>query len=419
MGLNTIGLWLLAAIVAVQAQQPPRLPTFKSATALVEVDIIAYDAGGRFVPGLTADDFEILEDGRPQQVQHFYLVTGRPAAGSGAVPHIDSGLPRSPDRTDRRVFVFFFDGDHLSTASLLRLKNAAMDFVNGEMRPDDFAGVYVNGRLVNGHLTNQKQELLDAIRGAEASSDNTETRARMLVEFPRIDSYLEAAQIESGDRATLADAGQRACGGDEARLCAAEGGREFVEDKLQRKARLFIDLSRHAAGDTLRSLGYVIHNLSGLPGRKTLVMLSEGFFTQDARSNLPLVAGQAARAGVTIYCLDARGTAARSGVAPAVDPSLRAGGLSGIGDTSDEPLDILAAQTGGLTIRRSDDFRKSIADIGTDTSTYYVLAYTPDNTALDGKYRRITLKAKPEGLTLRARRGYVASPRPPPRAIRR
>ena len=419
MGLNTIGLWVIVAAVAGQAPQPPRLPTFKSATALVEVDIIARDGGGRFVPGLTADDFEILEDGRPQQVQHFYLVTGRPAASSSDLPHLDSGLPRSPDRTDRRVFVFFFDSDHLSGASLLRLKNAAMDFVNGEMRPADFAGVYVNGRLVNGHLTNQKQELLDAIRGAEVSSDNTETRARALVEFPRIDSFHEAAQIESGDRGTLADAGQRACGGDQARLCAAEGGREFVEDKLQRKARLFVDLSRHAAGDTLRSLGYVIRNLSGLEGRKTLLLLSEGFFIDDARSNLPLVAGQAARAGVTIYCLDARGTAAHSGSAPAVDPTLPAGGLSGIADTSDEPLDILAAESGGLTIRRSDDFRRAIAEVGTDTSTYYVLAYTPDNAAADGTYRRITLKAKPDGLTLRARRGYVASPKPPPRAIRK
>jgi VWFA-related protein len=411
-------MWIAAALMALQAQpaQPERRPTFRSATALVEVDLIARDRDGRFVSSLSAEDVEIREDGRRQTIAHFYLVTGRPAPAGEPSPGAVPG--RAPDRSERRVFVFFFDSAHLSSGSLLRLKNAAMDFVNGELRPGDFAGIYVNGELANGHLTNQKQELLDAIRGAEPATDTVETRIRGLLEFPRIGSYQEALQIESGDRGTLTDVGQRACGGDESRLCAAEGGREFVEDKLQRKARLFVDQSRHAANATLRSMSYVVRNLSGLEGRKTMVLLSEGFLMDAARSNLPALAGQAARAGVTIYCLDARGTAARSGVAPAADPTVHGGGLSGVGDTSDEPLDILAAQTGGITIRRRDDFRRAFADIGSDTSTYYVVAYTPENPALDGKYRRITVSLKAAGVTVRARRGYVASPLPPPRAIR-
>jgi VWFA-related protein len=346
------------------------------------VDIIALGRDGRFASGLTVDDFEILEDGRPQAIQHFYLVSER--ASAAGEPAANAVASRSPDRTERRVFVFFFDSEHLSSASLLKLKNAAMDFVNTRMRPVDFAGVYVNGALANGHLTNQKQELLDAIRGAEPATETIETRTRALLEFPRIGSYQEAAQIETGDRGTLADA----------------------------------DQSRHAASATLRSLTYVVRNLSGLEGRKTLLLLSEGLLMDDARSNLPMVAGQAARAGVTIYCLDARGTAARGGASPAADPTVHGGGLSGVGDTSDEALDILAAETGGLTIRRIDDFRRAFGEVGTDTSTYYVLAYTPDNATVDGKYRRITLKLKREGLTVRARRGYVATPLPPPKAIR-
>ena len=415
---NALYLWIAAALIALQTQpaQPDRRPTFRSATALVEVDVIARDRDGHFVSNLTADDVEILEDGRRQTIEHFYLVTGRPAPAVDPAPA--GVVARAPDRSERRVFVFFFDSAHLSSPSLLRLKNAAMDFVNGELRPGDFAGIYVNGELLNGHLTNQKQELLDAIRGAEPASDTVETRIRALLEFPRIGSYQEALQIESGDRGTLTDVGQRACGGDEARLCAAEGGREFVEDKLQRKARLFVDQSRHAANATLRSMSYVVRNLSGLEGRKTMVLLSEGFLMDDARSNLSALGGQAARAGVTIYCLDARGTAARGGVAPAADPTVHGSGLSGVGDTSDEPLDILAAATGGITIRRRDDFRRALADIGSDTSTYYVIAYTPENPALDGKYRRVTVRLKPAGIDVRARRGYVASPLPPPRAIR-
>jgi VWFA-related protein len=392
-----------------------RQPTFKSAASLVEVDIIARDKDGRFVSGLTADDFEILEEGKPQAVLHFYLVTERAAVT--IEPRSDVVLPRSPDRTDRRIFVLFFDSEHLSGQALLKLKASAMDFVNTRLRAADVAGVYENGRLVNGHLTNQRQELLDAIRGVEPAFETTESLTRALVDFPRIESALEAAQIDGGDRSTLADAGARACGGDQARLCAAEGGREFVEDKLQRKAHLYVEQARRTAAGTMRSIGYVVRNLSGLEGRKTMVLLSEGFFADDARSSLPVLAGQAARAGVTIYAVDARGRGARGGVSPAADPSLPGAGLSGFGDTSDEGLDILAAETGGVTLRQRDDFRVALNEVATDTSTYYVLAYSPD-TPLDGKYRRIVLKTKWAGLTVRARRGYVASPLPASKSLR-
>ena len=130
-----------------------------------------------------------------------------------------------------------------------------------------------------------------------------------------------------------------------------------------------------------------------------------------------MLAGQAARAGVTIYAIDARGRNARSGVSPAADPSLQSTGLSGAGDTSDEALDILSAETGGLAVRHRDDFRGALDDVATDTSTYYVLAYSSD-TPLDGKYRRIALKTKWAGLTVRARRGYVASPLPASKSLR-
>ena len=107
-------------------QQPPPT-TFRSATALVEVDIIVKDKDGHFVSGLTSDDFEVLEDGHPQKVQHFYLVTEHAPAPSA--PQSVVMVPRSPDQVERRAFVLYFDTDHLSASGLARLKQAAMSFV--------------------------------------------------------------------------------------------------------------------------------------------------------------------------------------------------------------------------------------------------------------------------------------------------
>ena len=174
--MNALCLWIAAALVIFQP--PDRRPTFRSATALVEVDIIARDARDQFVADLTAADLEIFEEDQPQTIEHFYLVTRQRGSASAPAMTPAADPVRAPDRTERRVFVFFFDSDHLTSGSLLKLKNAAMDFVNGELRPDDFAGVYANGALVNGHLTNQKQELLDAIRAAEPATLSRRARAR-------------------------------------------------------------------------------------------------------------------------------------------------------------------------------------------------------------------------------------------------
>ena len=71
-----------------------------------------------------------------------------------------------------------------------------------------------------------------------------------------------------------------------------------------------------------------------------------------------------------------------------------------------------------MTVRHRDDLQRALVDVATDTSTYYVLAYAPENLVLDGKYRRITLKTKWAGLDIRARRGYVATPLPQTRQLR-
>jgi VWFA-related protein len=397
------------------AQQPQTTtPTFKAGTSLVEVDIIARDKDGRFVSGLTADDFEVLEEGKPQAIAHFYLVTEHPTTASERRP--DVVLPRSPDRTDRRIFVLFFDSQHISSGHLLKLKQTALDFINTAVRPSDLGGVFVNGTLSHNHLTNDRQELLDAVRGASPAFETTENRARVLLDFPRIDSTFDAARMENDDRTFISEAATKVCG-DDPRQCAQEGGREYVEDALQRKARRFIEDSRRAANATVQALGYVTKNLSRLEGRKTLIFLSEGFYVEDVRSTLPILAGQAARAGITIYGVDVRGTSATGGVM-AGDATQHSNALSGFGDTSDEGLDILAVETGGITVRHIDDYARALTDVAADTSTYYVLAYSPENTVLDGKFRRITLKVKWEGLTVRARRGYVASPLPPARQLR-
>jgi VWFA-related protein len=397
-------------------QDPPKDQpgAFKSSTSLVEVDVIVKDKDGRFVSGLTADDFEVFEEGKPQPILHFYLVTETPMTAGDLPPTVV--LPRSPDQTERRVFLLLFDAEHLSAPVVARLKHDVMQFVNEQFRPSDLAGVYVNGGLWRNRLTNDRQELLDGIRSLSPSIETPAKRLAALAAYPRIPSEFDALRIENGDRRRIEEIAQENCIA-EPTACAQEGGREYVEERIDTKAKTYIQESRRAAASTVDMITHATRNLARLDGRKTIMLISEGFFVDELRAQLPQIAGQAARAGIAIYTLNARGTAGVGGrILP--DASVDRGTVSTFGDTSQEGLDVLAAETGAVAFRNTDNYHAALSSVAADTGTYYVLAYAPVNTALDGKFRRIELRTKWAGVDVRARRGYVASPLPPRRAVR-
>ena len=366
-----LGTAALSARDPQQPQQPASPPaTFRSSTALVEVDVIVKDKDGRFVSGMTADDFAVSEEGRPQQIQHFYLVTENAPAPNE--PRAAVMIPRSPDQAARRVFVLFFDTDHLSASALAPVKQAATVFVGSQFRRGDLGGVFANGTLWHGRLTTDPQELLDGIRSVMPALETSGTRRAQLVQFPRIDSEMQAVRIDAGDQKELDTIADTNCIQERAN-CDMEGGREYVVAKLQRKAITYVSEARQAAAATVKTVSYLSKNLAALEGRKTVVMLSEGFFTQDVRADLPNVAGQASRAGVAIYTVDARGMSGTGGRTLA-DASVALGSLSMAGDSAEDGLDILATETGGLALRHTDDLAGAMTTVASDTSTYYVLA---------------------------------------------
>lgn len=388
------------------AAQPPPQATFRSSVELVEVDVIALDGDGRFVPTLTAGDLELYEDGQRQKIEVFYLVDGMRA---DAVSKRDALTdPRSADRR----FVFVFDNEHLSRESVQRLKRSLGEFLAGRFRRGDIGGIFHDGQMANGRLTSVRAELLASLRRVTPAPETRARRLALFREFPRINGEFEAARIEAGDTRTLENAAQQNCL-EEPDLCRLEGGLEMVEHRLERTARQYIAEARAATSRILRSLNRIATGLSGLPGRKTVVFLSEGFFVDESRPDLRQIAAQAARNGVTIYAVDARGSAGSGRALP--DASTRGGPVSSAFDTAEDGPEMLAAITGGFVVRGSDDFARAFDRIAQDTSTYYVLGYQPAAFALDGKLRRIQVRTTVEGLHLRARRGYLATALPPPR----
>lgn len=143
---------------------------------------------------------------------------------------------------------------------------------------------------------------------------------------------------------------------------------------------------------TLDVLDALAAGLAAMPGPKTVVLLSDGF-TRKAdvmrlAGTLRSVVGTFARAGARIYAVDTRG----------------------IEGAPDHGLNSLAVDTGGLVLFNLNNIGTALDEIAADTNTYYVIGYQPTNTRLDGTYRAIDVRVQRPGLTVRARKGYLALP---------
>jgi VWFA-related protein len=402
----------LIGVVLLQTQQQPPPPTFKSTTELVEVDAIVLDRSGNFVRNMTPDQITIYENGKPQKIQQFFMITHDPAQNGGSVTSGDyAGLSESGAH---RVFVMMFDEAHLSNDSLMRVKDGAAGFVREMFAAGDAGGVFFNGGMYKGRLTIDKGELLGGIRSVQPAFENRQAILAPFRQWPRIDDEVEAMKIADGAREVVERLGQQACQEDPV-ACNGEGGLGNVENLIQQKGRLYVRQARMMTEHTMQSLERVSNGLAKIPGRKTVVLMTEGFYLEEHRSDLQLLAAQAARSGITIYSIDGRGLI--NGVSGNPDVTMMERSRVTTFDTGEDAPNILTEGTGGLMIRNIDDIKRAFGMIVRDTSTYYVIGYQPDNATMDGKVRKIEVKADVPGVKVRARTSYAATKLPPQEAI--
>ncbi len=385
--------------------------TFKSSTALVEVDAVVLDKNGNFVPGLKVEDITLLENGKPQKIQQFFMVTNNLGQTPGALAseHADEAQYGA-----HRVFVMLFDEAHLANDSLMRVKKGAEGFIRDMIHEGDAGGVFLNGGMYKGRLTIDKGELIAGVRAVQPAFENRQAILAPLMEWPRIPSEVDASRISEGARDVTDALGTRACQEDR-QACQGEGGLGNVENLIQQKARLYIRQARMMTQRTIQNLESIARGLAKIPGRKTVVLMSEGFFVEDARSTIESVAAQAARSGITIYSIDGRGLV--NGLSPNTDAVHHDRARSTAFDTGDDGPTILTANTGGFMIGYLDDMSQAFGRIVRDTSTYYVIGYQPENTTMDGKIRKIDVRANVPGARVRARKSYAAVALPPQQAI--
>jgi tetratricopeptide (TPR) repeat protein len=249
--------------------------------------------------------------------------------------------------------------------------------------------------------------LVTAVKSATLNPGPTILRGELAM-WPRM-AQTEAIRIALFDDQRILD--QVA---DRAARESKEGGRNppDLRPTIMEKSRLVVSQLRQSTFATLKAMQALLNGLARVPGRKSVLFMTEGFFFEESWADLRTLVGQAARANVRIYTIDALGLRRGSDGTElsSMNPLETAGQVPlGAYNTTEEGPTMLANDTGGYVIRKTNDFGAAMTEVARDAASYYVLGFSPPESAQTGQFRDITVKVKRSGVQVRARRGYLSA----------
>jgi len=397
-----------------QAPESPPEPLLEIAveTQLVRIDVVVTDDHGRPTAGLTRDDFEVFEDGQPQEITQFEVFEeGRPVRLPAAEPEAEEDAAPAPYR--RRYIVLAVDDLHIDAGNLLQAKLAMRSFVERELGPEDQVAVVATSGSTGLYqeFTSDAELLRQAIGRVTPQLRHTAWTG-----VPHISEY-QAELIERGDPFALELAVQE--------ILSREppgADRDDAERRARIRSRAVSAESSNFSRQTMLTVEGVMRGLTELPGRKVLVLVSDGFLlglgTHSHQGfDLRDITDAGTRAGVVVYSLDTRGLIATPPIgdastiaAPSIElPGLRERLTRDAEGARRDGMNGLAEGTGGFLVHSTNDLGRGLDRILSDTETYYLLAYEPSNASRDGKFRKIEVKIPDRsGFKARTRQGYFA-----------
>ena len=372
----------------------------KANTRLVVVDVVVTDGKGVPISGLESTDFTVLENGRPQKISNF------------SFQHPETALPEQA-HLPANVFT------NVPTVKTTSLNIILLDALNGEFTSrahalDELIKYLGSGPAIQPtaiYLLEQKLKLLH-----DFSTDPNSLKEALAGFKPRIAPHVDNVYSAAS-------------------AFTQKGSNQATPYDIE---------------TTLKELNSLAQSLAGYPGRKNLIWLSEAFpvdlfpdtmtpratalttRTAPARSprggtdvqpqptatpqnlpgDIPLPPLSEAQRGLSSYgeylALIQKVSDAMMAAQIAVYP-IDAAGVGRISRLEAfTTMRSMAERTGGRTFANQNDLNTSIRNSMDDGSTYYTLAYYPDDKNRDGKFRRIEVKTTHAGANLRYRLGYYA-----------
>lgn len=456
-----MGLFLLVLSLGGQARSQPAEPaqadgeaefTFRVPVDVVVVRAIVTDRG-KPVTDLAVEDFTVFEDGKPLPIQSFtresyeIIRSHQPEVEPERAPAdaTDAEAKRAPvagPAADRPHFISLMIDDVTSPShgALKRTVDAVGKFVEERLQPGDRVAMVAASGKFHQPFTADRQRLLQAVRLLPRKLNR---RQLVRSDCPAI-SDLQAQRIyNETDPLALETAiseklycNQMAAGGV---FGSSQGGADQNPRAFRNTNLLSLNLTegnseqRRNAEVVVRAQASRIHreneywsrnlldtlqqhlrSLQHFDGRKSLVLVSDGFLAQQLRYEMQGVVRAALRSGTILSTVDMRGLYTTSYRASEVAALATEATLSQMSmrvenmRVQSQPLAQLAQETGGVHFHNNNDLFGGLKQIADSQSFYYVLTYASPATASDGRYHRIKVKVSRPGLKITHRKGYFA-----------
>jgi len=392
---------------------------FTSRVNLVPLTVVVRDHEGHAVGNLTKGDFRLLDNGKPQVISKFSVekpgapvVLQKEAGGLEPQPEAkpqEAGAAAAPPPVLADHFVaYLFDDIHVKAEDIMRARDAAARVIATSMQPAERAAIYTTSGQIVQEFTDDKaklQETLARLRPAPVTGVIGHG-----FDCPDISYYMADRIVNLNDPQAIQVAlvNYQACSGNP--YATANMVMGFAESALT--------AGEHETRLATTVLVQVVLRVAAMPGQRSIVLASPGFFVPFAdQTDVTDVINRAIKAKVIISTLDVRGLWTLPGF-DASRPTPMGGPqvlnmvsqyLQEEAQAQEFVMEDLAHSTGGDWFHANNDLGDGFRRLGAAPEFIYVLAFTPENLKSDGRFHKLQIALRePKGLTVQARKGYYA-----------
>lgn len=387
---------------------------------LVNVDVYVADRSGRPVPGLTPDDFEVYEDGQRMTISHFYAAPGVADTAATVAESVEEPAEKEPSQN--LYLVIFFDDTNLSRGR----RQSAIEYLRHFLESEFPPGVQVMLVRYDGHLnieggfTDDSAEAVTALDSIRRSASLSRSREEFFL-LREMENAVTAASRSGSSAATV-----------------LESDGSSILQQIDSYSEQTADRTRTCLANQKR----LIRSLSGLEGRKAVLLVSDGVAARPGEllyrswaatfGSAPMFRADARRAflmatrtdigndfddlarfanghRVSYYSLSAMGM----GQARATSAESRLMDVQGLAIDQSMSAEVvmggLVGTTGGRTLVNSPTLADQLDEVSVELSSYYSLAFEPAHSG-DGSYHRIEVRINKAGVRARYREGYLDVP---------